>query len=312
MFGRGQLDGFFESLFSYLGEAQRIREREQWGITNENGYDGVSKVNIPHEYSDIDIKNNHFYCKHEGFITVYDYAGTKLFTSNDIEELGGDYYLAKVYDEEIVPKDWGFALFKGAKQLTEDIFKPKSRFGLKFNEQGLLLIKYCDREKVSVIINNKGEVVYEHEEEYYFSHHTTLYGVILKTDKGYLNLLTKKYICGKPRRSSESFNNEECLFIKTENTCVYQINMSNGEHLIHGKEDESKKPKTDEEIESLRKEKEEREAAQKKIDDKFNKEAAKWKKLSRNDKCLCGSGKKFKMCCNKTWYEDLKKRLSDK
>jgi len=304
MFGRGGFD-FFDMLFSSMAAAEKEREREKWGITNINGYDGVTKVGIPHIYEKISITNQMFYCKKEGLTTVYDYAGNKLFTSRDILSLGHDRYLVEIIDEEIVKEDWGYALFKNGIKLTDDIFKPKGRFNEKFNEQGYYIVELCDTEKTLAIINRDGDIVYEYEPKYWHSHYTTLYGVILKTDKGYLSLLTKTYICGEPYRSGDVMDNNECLFVKTEENCIYQISMNNGEFIIHGKPKEKEKPKTDEEVKA----EEERRENRNKIEEKYNQEAVTWSKLNRNDKCLCGSGKKFKHCCIKTYKDDLRANM---
>lgn len=310
MFGRGF--NIFEALFAHQREAEKERFRKKWGITNENGYDGITNLKIPHKYNEINVTNNSLFCKRDGIVTVYNYGGIKLFDSRDVMFLGDNRYLVEIIDEEILKDDWGYALFNGGDKLTEDIFKPKGRFNESFNEQGYYIVELCDKEKTIAVINKNGDIVYEHVEQYYFDYSTDLYGVILKTKEGYLNLITKTYICGERYRSYDMIENKECLFIKTEENCIYQINIDNGQFLIHGKEKEKEKPKTSEEAERLMKAKEDREKAQKLIDDDFSLEKDKWKKLSRNDKCLCGSGSKFKNCCHKNWLHDLRKKLADK
>lgn len=306
MFGRGGFD-FLNFIFAAMDAERKEKHREKWGITNVNGYDGVDGK-IPHQYMRITTKYNCYYCQHgDKMITVYDYAGNKLFTTNDVDFLGDDYFLVKVIDEEIIPEDWGYALFHKSEQLTEDIYKSLGWLSKEgFNPQGYMVVKLCDEDKVSVVLNKKGEEVYRKQGKYYDST-IKLHGVIAEDEQGFLNLLTHEYICSSPRYSRDKMDNGECLFIKTEDTCIYQISMNNGEFIIHGKPKEKKKPKTNEEVKA----EESRLAKNMDIKDKYNQEAEKWSKLNRNDKCLCGSGKKFKYCCMKTYKDDLRKKMNN-
>jgi len=308
MFRQGFVGDYFSNIFAFLSEIERIRNREQWGITNENGYDGVSKVNIPHQYTNIVAKDECYYCTTDNLFTLYDSLGKELFTSSSVTYCGFDLYLVQIIDEESVPEDWGYALFKNSKQLTEDIFKPRGSLSTKFNAEGFMAVGLADEWRAKVIINKAGDIIYKDETSDYFS----IYGVILKTKKGFLNLLTNSYICLKPHYSSEPFDNGECLFVKTDETCAYQINMKNGSFIIHGKDNDKDKPKTNEEVELLMQQKQERDKKKKKMDDEFNSEMVKWNKLSRNDLCLCGSGKKFKTCCHKNWFNDLRTKIDSK
>lgn len=297
---------FFSGLFAYLDAEKRERIRQEWGITNENGCDGVSKVDIPHEYTRITIKNDNFYCEHEGLLTVYNYGGRKLFTSRDIINCGDGIYLVEIIDEEIVKEDWGYALYSDGEKLTDDIFKPEG-WNREFNKNGFLVVGLVDEKKVLVVIDKKGEIIFRYEGERY-SLDIFLYGVIAKTEEGYLNLLTNSYICKKAHYSSDTMDNGECLFIKTEETCVYQINMKNGEFVLHGKEKEEEKPFTEEE----QKEHEANLLASKKLLAERKIETKEWENIGRNDSCKCGSGKKFKKCCRLNWKEDLIAKFQEK
>jgi len=292
-----------DNIFAGLSEMQRERERESHGITNENGYDGVSRLKIPYIYYKIIIKYDSYYCEKDGLITVYNKDGEELFTSNDVSYCKEDMFLVKIIDEEILPADWGYALYHKSKKITDDIFKPFRTHS--FNDCGFMEVGLADEYMAKLIINKKGDIV--NTAENYFDSYL-LQGVLLKTNKGYLNLLTNKYICKPHYSCSGSIDNDECLFIKTESTCVYQVNFRTGEFVIHGNETEKEKPKTEEEIKI---EKEIKDKENEKLEDarmKRAKEFEQWNMLSRNENCLCGSKKKFKKCCIGNWGTKLKEK----
>lgn len=295
---------FFGQLFTHLDEERKQRKRDEYGITNENGYDGVTKFNIPHEYNNITVKDNCYYCEFEGLLTVYS-NDRKLFTSNDIKYLGQEMYLVKIIDEEIIADDWGYALYRNSDKLTEDIFKPHYNYSTtKFNDNGYLLSELADEDKVIVVLNKKGEIIYKEQVNY--SSDISLHGVIIKNKKGYFNILTNKYICKTEYYSSDKMSNGECLFVKTEDTCIYQINTSNGEFILHGKEKEKEKPFS----EAEQKEYNEKLAASKKLLAEREQETSEWRMIGRNDPCKCGSGKKFKKCCILKWKDNLRKKFN--
>lgn len=299
MFGKGSYIDFFGLAMGLVSEIENKKRREQFGITNENGYDGVTRFNIPHIYSHIEVKNM-YYCQDSNLaITCYDLTGKKMFTSGSIEYLKHDMFLVQEVNNDKPKDEWGYALYENDTKLTDFIFR--TAFSQSFNDCGFALLKLKDFMGNEVVVNRKGDILFENEK--YFDR-LYLKGVLLKTKETYINLLTNKVICNWKWRV-EQIDNGECLFVKTEETCVYQINIETGDYIIHGKEKEVKPiPPTKEELELL--EQEEEVKRQKQQEKEL--EAAEWLKLTRNNKCRCGSGKKFKSCCINKWEYNLRKK----
>lgn len=286
----------FGTFFSFISQIEKANKRKAFGITNQNGYDGVSHLNIPHIYGYIEANQQYFCHAEDKSIDCYDLQGNKLFTSAKIEYLKYDMFLVQEINPNKPVDKWRYALYHNSEKLTDYIFR-NVRFQ-DFNKHGFAILKLDDDSYTEVVVNICGEIVYKSLERY--GHDLHLTGVLLKDKNKYINLLTNKVICSW-KYSCKEISNEECLFVKTEDTCIYQINISNGEYIIHGKEVEEKpKPEpTQEELKQIEEDEIERERKEK--------ETAEWLKLTRNDSCKCGSGKKFKNCCINTWKTTLKK-----
>jgi len=289
----------FGTFFSFISQIEKANKRKAFGITNQNGYDGVSHLNIPHIYSYIEANQQYFCHAEDKSIDCYDLQGNKLFTSANIEYLKYDMFLVQEINPNKPVDKWSYALYHNSEKLTDYIFRVKMFNN--FNEQGFAILNLNDGNFTDVVVNKNGEIVYKNPNRYDSIY---LKGVLLKSKNKYINLLTNQVICNW-KYSCQEMSNEECLFVKTEDTCIYQINISNGEYIIHGKQVEEKpKPEpTPEELKQLEEEKLERERKR----EEKEKEAAEWLKLTRNDSCKCGSGKKFKNCCINTWKTTLKK-----
>lgn len=290
---------FYKTFFEYISQFEKANKRKAFGITNENGYDGVSHLNIPHIYSYIEANQQYFCHAEDKSIDCYDLQGNKLFTSAKIEYLKYDMFLVQEINPNKPSNKWSYALYHNSKKLTDYIFR-NVRFQ-DFNKEGFAILKLDDDSYTEVVVNICGEIIYKNPNRFDYLH---IVGVLLKDKNKYINLLTNQVICTW-KYSCKEISNTECLFVKTEDTCIYQINISNGEYIIHGKEvEEKQKPEpTLEELKQLEEDKIERNRKR----EKKEKEAAEWLKLTRNDSCKCGSGKKFKTCCINTWKTTLKK-----
>jgi hypothetical protein len=300
MYGQGNMDGFLEGFMGMIGEIEKQKMRREYGITNEGGFDGVKQCKIPHEFYHIFNRDKYYFCLDKNNLThVYTLGGIFLFKGNHIKYLKEGMFLVQEIDEKKKLDNLGYALFSNEHCLTEYIYTPHG-LSNSFNDCGFIQLNLVDEFMASHIIDKQGRVAYKHEglgSPY-------IYGIICSTDKGYLNLLTNEYICKKGY--SSTLSTKECMFIKLSDNCVYQINKYNGAVLIHGEDYKEVERKRKEDAEARAKDNERIRMANNEIDDKFAKEYKKWNNLGRNDKCLCGSNKKFKECCKNTWLDRLK------
>lgn len=235
IFGDIYLDAFFGAISDNQKAYKLKKMREDNEITVKDGYDGVERLNIPHIYTSITVSNGFLYCiDKKGLTNVYNDLGVTLFIAENFYYCGRFSGDGMFLVEDLKYK--GYALLKGSEVLTDYIFKPYRQE--KFNEHGFMLVHDIFETWSSSVINLSGEIIYEGKR----FQSPYIYGVILSDEKGYFNLLTQEYICTK---GYHSLSTDDFIFNNTERNCVYQINKNDGTFVIHGKEDESKRPLTE-------------------------------------------------------------------
>ena len=84
-FGNGMAGNFIYGMLSQMDAANKEKERKQLGITtNENGFEGSEKLNIPFKYDMTEVKGNHIHCFANGITSVYTTDGKFLFEGTEI------------------------------------------------------------------------------------------------------------------------------------------------------------------------------------------------------------------------------------
>ncbi len=263
------------AITSLLSYNRNKRIREEVGITNINGFEGIEGV-IPHQYSRIEIGGKYLTCHSLDKKTVYTKGGKLLFGCTDFKYYNEGMFLVGNKIETVIVSgkrndEFGYALYNEENKQTEAIFKPYG-WSEKFNESGFLLVNIFGEFKNSSIINKSGDIVFQSDS--YDSPY--LKGVICIHNNKIINLLTGNVICKKSYGSG--MDTDEFMFVQVDSNCIYQINKSNGEFIIHGVEKKVEEPKKIEHPIKI--------AAEPQP-----------KKQSRNEQCACGSGNKFKNCC---------------
>lgn len=295
--------GIFNSFMGLISQMEKEGKRNKYGITNENGYDGVTSLNIPHKYYLIEVSDGYYCHDEDGLITYYTLNGEKLFSSGKISYIEHGMFLVQEIKLKTDNDRLGYALYHKAEKLTDYIFADR-RFN-NFNDSGFAILGLKNYGEGEVVVNTKGTIVYQSDKSFNYLH---LNGVLLVDKDHYIDLLTNQVICNW-KYSKKEITNKECIFVETEDTCIYQINIKTGAFIIHGeeKEDKPKPPPTKEETALLEQQRKEREYKH----DEIEKEASEWFKLTRNDVCKCGSGKKFKTCCINTWERKLRNKIDE-
>jgi hypothetical protein len=301
MFGTRNHHDLFNNLIGLISHAEKERNRREYNITNENGLEGVSTVNIPHKCLRVEYVGGYYYCKSNN-MHVYTKEGVLLFEASDVRKLGSDMFLVQELKSEDNNNELGYALYEKGVALTEFVYKPHGMSST-FNKSGFIILNVFDNYNEEVVIDKTGKEMFAKTD--YDSIY--LHGVLLSTKKGYLNLLTHKYICEKGY--SSTMETKQDKFVKVGDL-VYQINMFTGEFVIHGEGEQKEAPLTNEEEEKREQERIARMEKKSKAEDEINEEGREWKALGRNSKCLCGSKKKFKSCCIKVWEYKLRKRFN--
>jgi hypothetical protein len=268
---QGFLGGGMENLLAQMDAHNKARRKADAGITRIDGFEGIERLNIPHKYDSIEIKHGYFYCYLDDTTTIYKSDGKFLFECLHVNCLNQGMFLVAKEPMSKERSSFKHALYNEDEQLTDFIFRHKGGLDSGFNKFGFAMAGLYDNFFKSVIINKSGEIVYEGDEVY-------LFDVIASTKEGYINLLTGNVICKKDYNSS--IFTVEFMFVQTEPNCVYQINRSTGDFIIHGEEKKKEEPKEPEPT------------SVKQIEEKI-------KTPQRNEPCSCGSGKKFKKCCGK-------------
>ncbi len=267
-----------ESIVNILSISRTKRLREEAGITNINGFEGIERIGIPHKYIHIEIGGKYFSCLSSDRKTVYTTEGRLLFECTDFKYCKQGMFLVGNKKEVRVIKDtdrddFGYALYNEENKLTEPLYKLHG-MNENFNEAGFLILSVFGNYNKHVIINKLGEVLL-HDESYKSPY---LRGVIAIVDDSHINLLTGNTIC--KRSYSSGMDTDEFMFVQVDSNCIYQINKNTGDFIIHGKIKEVEKPKSSEP------------KVVKQIEPKIPEQR-------RNDQCNCGSGKKYKNCCIK-------------
>jgi hypothetical protein len=250
------------NIMGLFSEWEKEKNRKIVGITFNDGYYGVPIVNIPFKYCRIDFVDKHYKCLNDDSCDVYDKTGKILFSCTNYDYLGYDMFLVRQSKSE------GYSLYCNDEKLTDPIFKDHS--SSKFNNKGYCTCGLIDEFSAKIIINKKGEILFKSTKFSYIN----LHGIIFNIDNEWYNIETLEKIADY---CYERLEINDFLFLKIESNCVLQVNKDTGDIIIHG---EMPKPKEEIKKEITIKEPE-----------------IKIPKQNRNDKCVCGSGKKYKNCC---------------
>ena len=99
----GMFGGLMESMFRDM-DARKKRERKVLaGITkDDNGFEGLPRLNIPHKYYDILISDEGYFSGHiEDTMTIYDKEGKFLFEGHGVMYLGYGMFLVGLRPEKM-------------------------------------------------------------------------------------------------------------------------------------------------------------------------------------------------------------------
>lgn len=267
--------GMMHFLIGHISEQRKLDLKASKGITDINGFEGLSDIGIPHRYRVIEVFYEYFVCYLHGNITLYDNAGKHLFDCVKFNYLKEGMFLvgkniSKPVDED--KEKIAYSLHNCTEFLTNYIFD-SGRMGCYFNKEGFCVLRLKDKWN-DVVINKQGSVLLESDSGV---SHFYLSGVICKKNDTYINLLTQTVIC--KRYSDQPLETSEYLFVKTDKNCIYQISKITGEFIMHGNPPKEEPKKTVLAIPTS---------------------IIKQPKpilQRRNDLCACKSGKKYKHCC---------------
>lgn len=284
--GRGMLGGggaysFMESIIRDIEKRNHAKRLIDAGVefNEENKRFGVPNQEIPFAYLSIDfISGKYYVCEVDDekieapLFDVYKKDNGLLFSAEVFEYLGkDDLFLIKDKSEQ------NYSLFIDVNSpLSEPIFRTKFASAFKENSDFCIL---GNEDYKDCVINRKGEVVYTNKS---VCNYLYLHGNILNDGSNYINLFSGEVICEKGY--SNTLKTGNLIFVESKNQ-VFKIDTLTGEYETFGepKIKPSEQPK--EKNESLPQSKTE--------------SLPKAPKQSRNDKCACGSGLKFKNCCGK-------------
>lgn len=277
----GMFGGFMEDMFRHMDARKKAEKKAQAGITLVDGLEGLPRLNIPHKYYDILISDEGYFSGHiEDTMTIYDKEGKFLFEGHGVAYLGYGMFLVGLRPEKIPAgksiNEFGYALYDGDKKMTDSIFRTTGWNDCKFNKEGFAKLKTFEGWK-EVVVDRSGEILVQ--EDSMSSRYISISGVVCSVYKGYINLLTGEMICEKKWGSSKELSTDDILFVEMDKNCIYQINKSTGEFIVHGEIPKKEEPKP--------------------APSKYPEKPAepKIKVPNRNDPCFCGSGKKYKHCC---------------
>ncbi len=263
------------AIASMISGHRTKRLRDEAGITSINGFEGIERLGIPHEYTHIEIGGKYFTCLSSDKKTIYTKEGKLLFRCTDYRYYKQGMFLVgnskDMTDADYdISNDFGYALYNEENKLTDQIFRPHG-MSEHFNESGFVILSVYGKFSEKVIVNKSGDIVFQSNS----FKSPYLKGIIVVQDDVYTNLLTGNVIC--KRSYATPMDTNEFTFVQVDSNCIYQININNGDFIIHGEEKKVEEPKK---VEPVAKTEE-----PKKIEQR------------RNDQCACGSGKKYKNCC---------------
>jgi len=238
----GFAGAFFESMFRHMDARRKAERKAQAGITLVDGLEGIPRLGIPHKYYDILIGDEGYFSGHiEDTMTIYDKEGKFMFECHGAEYLGQGMFLVGRRELLLPEKASGreeseklrYALYDGDKKLTENVFRTTGWNDSKFNKEGFAVLTLFEGWSKKVVVNKTGEILFQSEKDY-SSDYIYLKGVVCSHDKKYINLLTGETICEKKYSSDKEISTNDLLFVEVDKNCVYQINKSTGEFIVHG------------------------------------------------------------------------------
>jgi hypothetical protein len=278
--------GFMSGLFAQVEENKRRQRNADAGIEYQNGYFGVPSKNIAFELDSLNFKGDCYAGHKDDLKFLFDIDGKLLFSAPKYEYLGKNIFLVyktektKKKSEEVETISEYGALYKLSEKLTGYEFRTRfSSSDFKKDENFIIL---SDKESKSCIVNLNGEVVLRSKERYGYC--TSIYNNVARVDNGYYSLLTKEFICEKGY--DNMIETKELIFISVgHKEQVYKINKFTGEYEVFGE------PKQAPQINNT--------PICNGSDVTVAEVLPTLLKQGRNDKCRCGSNKKYKACCGK-------------
>jgi hypothetical protein len=242
----GMFGGFMEDMFRHMDARRKAEKKAQAGVTLVDGLEGIPRLNIPHKYYDILISDEGYFSGHtEDAMTIYDKEGKILFDCHGVEYLGYGMFLVGRKPESVPTgkqsDKFGYALYDGDKKITDQIFKTTGWNDSKFNKEGFAILTLFEGWSKKVVVNKSGEILISSKD--YSSDYIYLKGIICLSDKKYINLLTGETICEKQYSSDKEISTNDLLFVEVDKNCVYQINKSTGEFIVHGEIPKKEEPK---------------------------------------------------------------------
>lgn len=276
----GMFGGFMEDMLRHMDARKKAERKAQAGITLIDGLEGIERLGIPHKYHNILISDEGYYSGHiDDVMTIYDKDGKLLFECHGVEHLGYGMFLVGLRPDKIAAgksmNEFGYALYNGDKKITEPIFRTSGWNDYKFNKEGFSKLRTLEGFNGDVVVDRNGKILIKEDS---LCRYITISGVICSVYKGYINLLTGEMICEKKWGSSKELSTNDIMFVEVDKNCVYQINKTSGEFIVHGEIPKKEEPRP-------------APVHTPKLQE------PKIKVPNRNDPCHCGSGKKYKHCC---------------
>lgn len=223
-------------------------------------------------------------------ITIYDTNGSFLFTGKEFKDLGENMYLVRLVGDEM------FCLFRGFEKLSEPIFYNRDFYISGFKPNYCSLSFKDGDEEGECVIDKDGNIILEHIGRWSNKHFSVVHNIAYHNRTIY-NLNTGEIICYCDDFYKKIEADGNLIFVELCHPTEYgakgkgvcKINTVTTEFEIFGTipyKEEGKYPERKKQKEEEAKRLAEIEAAKPRI-----------VRQNRNDKCQCGSGKKFKNCC---------------
>jgi hypothetical protein len=271
--------GFFEGMMNTMAQHKQERLNSDAGIEyNEELFVyGVPTKNIEFKFDMLDFNGKYYVGRADELNHVFDADGNLLFSAISFEYLKQDmFFVVNTEKDEKSSQAYG-ALYRNGEKLTDDVFRSKDMSDFA-KGKNFCIFGYKEFGK-ECVVNKEGEIVYEMKSSFDYAY---LYNNILCAEGKYINLFSGETICKKGYRTDLTAGN--LRFVEVDEQ-VFKIDTVSGEFEVFGE------PKTAPQTNVV-----------KKVDDSATstKEVVpKPPKQTRNEKCACGSGLKYKNCCMK-------------
>lgn len=263
----GDAYGFFGNMFREVEQSKKNKRNAAAGIVQAgNGLYGVPNTDIEPIFDRLNFDGKFYHGSADGKNHVFNREYKLLFVTDKFEYLGKDIFLVK-------KEDAGYgALYKDGVKLTGDHFR--THMGSNFEKSDMCVLGYKEYSQ-ECVININGEIVFENKG--YDSIY--LHNNIVSVGDKYYNVATGQLICKRNYGSVLEPRDKELMFMMVDGQ-IWKINTITCEVEKFGTPPEPKP-----------------EPVAKVITPAKPKEPV-LPKQNRNDLCRCGSGKKFKKCCD--------------